>query len=319
MIQAVQPSVRLEPRMKLSVIVTTVGGRRHLQRCLDHLLLQLTPEIEVLVPYDSTLKEINPIHTNPSYNRITFVDMGEVATDSPPGTQSAAHEMYDRRTAAGIRAARGAIIALLQDYGAPAADWVQQVLSAHELPHGVIGGSVEHAGHGAWNWAVYFLDFGRYQKPIPEGPSAYLTDINVSYKRPVLESVRDLWEYRYKEVTVNWALSRRNIVLWQRPQIEVLQDRGTLTLKGLLVERYCWGRLFGSIRVHENNGWTRLLFVFLSPAIPLILIGRMSRKVFLGDRHKGALLRCFPHFIIITVAWSFGEFVGYVTGHESSR
>lgn len=317
--QVAEPSIRIEPGVKLSVIVTAVGGSRHLERCLDYLLPQLTPEVEVLVPHDSTLIEIVPICTNSIYGCITFVDMGEVATDSPSGTESAAHEMYDRRTAAGIRAARGTIIALLQDYGAPAADWVQQVLSAHELPHGVIGGSVEHAGQGPWNWAVYFLDFGRYQKPLPEGPSVYLTDINVSYKRPVLETVRDLWEYRYKEVTVNWALNRKNIVLWQRPQIEVLQDRGTLTLGGLLVERYCWGRLFGSIRVHENNGWTRLLFVVFSPAIPLILIGRISRKVFLGGRHKGALLQCLPHFVIITIAWCFGEFIGYLTGRESSR
>lgn len=245
---------RTERPVLLSIIVTAVGGGRHVERCLESLRPQIKPDVEVLVPYDATLMEFDSIRTNPRYAAVRFVNMGEVTTDAARGTESAAHEMYDRRTAAGIRAASGAVIALLQDYGAPAQDWVEQVLLAHKLPHGVIGGSVEHVGRAPWNWAVYFLDFGRFQKPLREGPAQYLTDINVSYKRHVLESVRHLWEYRYKEVTVNWELTRQNVSLWQRPQIEVLQDRGTLHLRELLVERYSWGRLFGSIRVHENGG-----------------------------------------------------------------
>ncbi len=303
---------------KLSVIITTVGGGRHLERCLDMLLPQMTAATEALVPHDSTL-DIDAIRANPKYERIRFVEMGQVATDSPTGTESAAHEMFDRRTAAGLRAAGGEILALLQDYGAPAPDWVEQVLLAHQMPYGVIGGSVEHAGTNAWNWAVFFLDFGRFQKPLREGPAVYLTDINVSYKRDVLESVRQLWEYRYKEVTVNWALSRQHVTLWQRPQIEVLQNRGQLRLRDLLVERYCWGRLFGSIRVHENSGWVRLLFILGGPLIPLVLIGRIGRKVILGGRHVEAFFRSFPHFVVITTAWCCGEFVGYLTGRESSR
>ena len=128
-----------------------------------------------------------------------------------------------------------------------------------------------------------------------------------------------MWEYRYKEVTVNWELGRRQVVLWQRPQIEVWQDRGPLKLSELLVERYCWGRLFGSIRVHENSGWVRLLFTLGSPAIPLVLMARIARKVLSGGRNIGAFLRSFPHFVIITTAWCFGEFVGYLTGRESAR
>ena len=96
--------------MRLSVIVTAVGGGQHLQRCLDHLLPQITSDVEVLVPHDSTLTDINPIRLDPRYDKIRFVDMRKVATDSPEGTETAAHEMYDRRTAAGIRASKGEIV-----------------------------------------------------------------------------------------------------------------------------------------------------------------------------------------------------------------
>ena len=133
----------------------------------------MTADVEALVPYDSTL-DIAAIRENPQYAGITFVEMGQVATDSPAGTESAAHEMYDRRTAAGLCAASGEILALLQDYGAPAPDWCEQVLLAHEMPHGVIGGSVEHAGQGPWNWAVYFLGLRPFSKALARGPVGLL-------------------------------------------------------------------------------------------------------------------------------------------------
>jgi hypothetical protein len=146
-----------------------------------------------------------------------------------------------------------------------------------------------------------------------------LTDVNVSYKRAALESVRSLWERRYNEVTVHWALSRRNVVLWQRPAIEVWQDRGQLRMRRLLMERYCWGRLFGSVRARESSGWNRLLFALGSPAIPWVLVARISRKVLRGRRHVGALLRCFPHLVLLATVWCCGEFVGNLTGSESAR
>jgi hypothetical protein len=62
-----------------------------------------------------------------------------------------------------------------------------------------------------------------------------------------------------------------------------------------------------------------LLFVLLGPAIPLVLIGRITRKVIRGRRHIGTLLGCFPQFVVITSAWCLGEFVGYLTGRESAR
>jgi hypothetical protein len=244
--------------------------------------------------------------------------MGVIKTDARPGTQGAAHEIYDRRAAKGLSVARGEILALLQDYGAPSPDWCDQVLEAHRLSYGVIGGAVEHTGRGLLNWAVYFLDFGRYQLPLEEGPTKYLTDVNVSYKRDVLESVRGLWTERYKEVTANWALAKKGVVLWQRPQIVVHQDRGKLQFSELLAERFCWGRLFGSIRTREVPFVVRMYYILVSPAIPLVLLARMARKVFSTGRNRRRFILCLLQVTVMTLSWSLGEFVGYTTGRESS-
>lgn len=302
----------------LSVIVTIVGGMPFLQRCLSRLIPQIEGRsIEVIVPYDSTASEIGKLKN--VFPQVLFADMGVVKTDMATGTQEAAHEMFDRRTAAGLEIARGEIIALLQDYGAPDPDWCEQLLAAHRLPYGIIGGAVEHEGKGVLNWAVYFLDFGRFQLPLHEGPCDYLTDVNVSYKRAALESVRGLWAGRYKEVTVNWALARQGLVLWQRPQIVVRQDRGVLSFRALLSERFSWGRLFGCIRTREISPLARFFYITLSPGIPVILLARVARKVFSTRRNRGRFLVSLPQLVVVTVFWCMGEFVGYLTGRESSN
>jgi hypothetical protein len=301
----------------LSVVITIVGGKIFLHRCLARLVAQLKGRpIEVIVPYDSTASGISELKNE--FSQVVFVDMGVVKTDARADTQEAAHEMFDRRTAAGLNAARGEILALLQDYGAPDPDWCDQVLEAHRLPYGVIGGAVEHEGRGNLNWAVYFLDFGRYQLPLREGPTDYLTDVNVSYKRAVLESVRPLWAERYKEVTVNWALARKGVVLWQRPQIVVRQDRGTLSFRPLVGERFSWGRLFGCIRTREISPMKRLLYILFSPGIPVVLLARTARKVFSTRQNCGKFVFSLPQLAAMTFFWCLGEFVGYVTGRESS-
>ena len=95
------------------------------------------------------------------------------------------HERYDRRRTAGIRESRGAIVAIVEDHGTPAADWPERVRDAHaRLPHAVIGGVVANGVAARPSTTrVWLCDFGRYAPPQEAGPRATLTDVNVSYKR----------------------------------------------------------------------------------------------------------------------------------------
>ena len=306
-----------EPEVLLSVVVTIVSGVVRLRRCLNHLLPQTRGSaIEVLVPYDSTVAGLEQLRQE--FPQVVFPDMGAVRTDARPGTQAVIHEIFDRRTAKGLKLARGKVVAMLHDYGIPDPDWCQQILEAHRLPHGVVGGAVEHVGNGGRSWAVHFLDFGRYQLPLREGPSNYVTDMNVSYKRAALEAVGALWAERYKEATVNWALSKRGVVLWLRPQMVVRQDWDRPSFAQLLIERYSWGRLFGGIRTRELSWLARLGYIIGSPGIPAVLLGRMLRKVWSGRRHRAVFLRSLPQSVALTLVWCLGEWMGYLTGGECS-
>ena len=307
-----------ENKIALSVVVRVVGGQSFVRRCLDRLLPQIKGRpIEVIVPYDSTVSELDQL--GPDYPEVIFVDMGVVETDAPSGSGAVTHELYDRRTARGLSEARGEILALLEDYGTPDPDWCDQILEAHRRSYGVVGGAVEQDGLGLLNWAVYFIDFGRYQLPLGEGPVDYLTDVNVSYKREALELVPELWAERYNEVTVHWALAKRRVVLWQQPRMVVRQDRGDLSFLDLLAERFWWGRLFGSVRAQEISYRSRLLYMVLSPTIPVALLSRMAGKVLGARRNRKRFLLAFPLIVALTVFWSLGELVGYVTGRDFSQ
>lgn len=305
-----------EQPIDLTVIVRVVGGASFVPPCLERLLPQLAGRrAEVVVPFDATIPAVGALQ--PRFPTVRFIDMGAVPTDARPGSTGVLHELYDRRASAGLCAARGEIVALIEDYGAPDPDWCAELLAAHRLlPHGVIGGAVEHAGRGPLNWAIYFLDFARYALPLSEGDVDYLTDVNVSYKRAALEAVRPLWTQRYNEVTVHWAMQRQGIVLWRRPQIVVREDRGVLTLSRSLVERFFWGRLFAARRTSELSPVARLSYIATSLAIPLLLIGRIARKVFATGRHRSHFLRALPQIAATAWSWCLGEFVGYLTARE---
>ena len=297
--------------VQLSIIVRVVGGGEFLKRCLDHLLLQNQDgSIEIIVPIDSSVSNSDRIQG--LFPQVSFIDTGEVKGVDlhNPGV---AHELYDYRTAAGLHAARGSILALIEDYGYPDDNWCTQIITAHLLPYGIIGGAVEQAASRLLNWAIYFLDFGRYQPPLKEGPTNYLTDVNISYKRYVLEAVRNLWVNSYNEVTVNWGLAHRGEVLWLRPQVRVKQDRGQLSFPKVVKERFYFGRLFASKRVREISSRSRLFYILISPMLPFVLIGRLINKVFSGGQNRGVFLLSLPYMFIISVVWGVGELAGYLT------
>jgi hypothetical protein len=299
----------------LSIVIRVVGGGAFLERCLLNLLPQTRDQnIEIIVPYDATIAEIKTLA--PRFPQVVFQEMRAVPSIAAvsPGAR---HHLYDRRSTAGFHAARGEIICQLEDYAIPNPDWCAQIIHAHrELEHAVIGGAVEHAGQGALNWALYFLDFGRYQLPLREGAVAFLTDVNVSYKRRALEMVREHWAERYNEVNVHWALLAKNVTLWQRPQIVVHEDRGTLSFTRALQERYEWGRVFGSMRAREVSLARRVFLIVASPLLPRVLVWRIAYRVMTTRRHRRAFLRALPFALLMAAAWSLGEAAAYLTGRE---
>ena len=52
----------------------------------------------------------------------------------------------------------------------------------------------------------------------------------------------------------------------------------------------------------------------MTPLLPFVLTARIVATVLRKRRSTHPLLRALPYIALLTTAWSWGEFVGYVTG-----
>ena len=80
-----------------------------------------------------------------------------------------------------------------------------------------------------------------------------MSDVNVTYKRAALEQTRHLWQERYQEPVVHWALTAAGETLYLSPELVVHHHLDAPRLGPLLPQRFAWGRLFGAIRARHSS------------------------------------------------------------------
>ena len=296
----------------LSIVVTLVDGGDVMRRFLDAVTNQQDPPpLDVVLPYDDSVAEVAELQKD--YPDVRFLPLGEIVPERHIVTAAGQHELYDRRRSAGLAAARGELVAILEDRGAPRADWARTVVRLHEHPYGVVGGAIECAPGDTLNWAFYVCDFSRYGLPFESGSVTWVSDVNVTYKRRVLEETRELWRERFSEPIVHWALLGRGETLYLSSEAVVEHRRPSTTLGVLVPERFHWGRLFGYIRAMHMGPGKRALYSLAGPFIPLVLLQRHGATQ-LRKGNFSRYLRAAPLAAILLVAWAAGEVWGTVTG-----
>jgi hypothetical protein len=293
-----------------------MGGREDLRGCLQQIVTQRGGDsIEIVVPCDETVRNVDELRT--SFPQVKFLDLGVVPTAAPPASAMARHERFEKCISAVLERASGSHVALLQDWSKPDRNWSSCLTDATRLPYAAVGGAIDHAGRGLLNWAVYFVDFGRYQPPLPGGPAPYASDMNIVYRLDDLEEVRQAWERQYNEALVNWSLRAKGKMLWLKPEMIVLHDRGRLSIRALIAERLSWGRVFGAARARALPAHRLLFYIVLSPLIPFVIVARAAAIVFQRGRNRVRFLQAFPLCLLLAVLWALGELAGYVTGRPA--
>jgi hypothetical protein len=270
----------------LSVVVAIVSDTTesrsdvsHLTGCLEALAQQIDPPVmEIIVPYHSGVEGIEELKLRDT--DVVLVPVDDLKTFTGQG---GSREHHDELRAHGLAAARGEIIALLEDVGRPNPSWCARVVEAHQQA----------------------------------GESLFVSDANVSYKGSALESVRPIWQRSFHEPEVNWALTSRGEKLALAPEVIVYQHRSNLRLGSALKERYIWGRSYAATR-SSLVGAKRLLYAVLTPVLPAILLFRITRNVTKKGRTTGAFIKALPLTALLTVIWSWGELIGYLTGSATN-
>lgn len=303
-------------RPELSLIVTVVDGGDTLERCLDALLGQENaPSMEVIVPYDDTIAEVGKLAAK--YPTFRFLGLGALS-DRPPANAFEQHNLFDRRRAEGLLLAKGDLVAMIEDRGWPMPNWARAMADAHaRFSDGVIGGAIESAAEGPSRWAVFFLDFGRYQAPFETPNPEFVSDTNICYKRAALDQVKDLWRDMYHESAVNWALRDRNAGLRLEAGPKTVQQRKVMGPLAMAMERVHWGRNFAQVRAHGVAPIGRLKWIASAPVLPTVLYVRHLRRQLRLGRHLPEFARATPMMLYLLGFWSLGELIGYVQAKRS--
>jgi hypothetical protein len=300
---------------ELSVVIAVVSDAKHLEGCLKALLNQTNSvSMEIIVPYVAGEVGIQALKSQ--FPGVLFLPV-----ESLPSTLSeskTSREHHDELRATGLAHAKGKILALVEDHGRVDKEWSLRMIEAHHASCAAVGGAIENEVNKPLNWSIYFCDFGRYQRPFPAGPSSFISDANSSYKRQALQRVREVWEKSFHETSVNSALMTGGETLWLSPEPVVYQHRENLSVSRALQERYVWGRSFAGTRARDMGLAKRCLYLILSPALTFLLVARKIRAILIKKRNAGAFLKAFPLTLLLLTFWSFGEFIGYLTGRPNA-
>jgi GT2 family glycosyltransferase len=302
----------------MSVVVGLISGKKDdLQRCLRALHKQtLRIPMDVIVPYDDPCAEVVTLAAE--FPGVKFVRADTL--DTRKARAGASREHHDTLRTIGLRAAAGDVVALTEDHAHAAHNWCEEMVAALERhpKAAAVGGAVDCDSDRLLNWAVWFCDFGRYQNPLPEGRSEFVSDSNVAYRRSALQSVEAVWRDDYHETAVHWAMVDAGFELCTTPRVIVWQARSDLALGSALRERFVWARSFAGTRARMVGSPMRWIYALLSPLLPLVMTWRLARTAFQRGRYKGRFVRALPLIVILQTVWGAGELVGYVTADPGS-
>jgi len=96
------------------------------------------------------------------------------------------------------------------------------------------------------------------------------------------------------------------------------QHRQGLRLKAVLEERFVWGRSYAATRASLTGAPQRVFWALFAPLLPGLIVARMALMVWKKRRTLAAFMKALPLTAILTLSWSWGEFVGYMSGRTSS-
>lgn len=299
--------------LKLTIIVTVVSGKDSMNNCLKALYPQVDfNNAEIIVPYDKWAENISELASE--FPKVQFHFMEDLGLAEDKEVASHEHRLYDRRRAIGLRLAGGKIIAMTEDHATPSSNWVEQILLAHNQPYQIIGGAIENGTDCPLNWAWYYCDFGRYGRPFPARKINYVSDVNVSYKKEALDSVREVWYEAYRETILHWTLQERGADLILNEDVVVYQQRPKISLLNAMRERIAWGRVFAETRVAVCSLSRRLVYAVGALLLPPLLLFRVFRNMSRQKRTFKQIIQTLPIAFLLLIGWSLGELFGYVSG-----
>lgn len=281
----------------LSVVIASVNGMPYLGRCLDA-LAERAPGAEVVVSDwtdEATRAEVR--ERWPSVKLLSF--------DEP--------KTIPELRAAGVFAATGPVVALIEDHCLVAPGWADRLEAAQADGREVAGGPIRNrATERIRDWAAFFCEYSAVMEPMPRGAVPGLPGMNVSYGPEALAAIDDLLREGRWETWLHPRLQERGFELWCEPDAVVEHDKD-FGLGEFLSQRYHYSRSYAGMR-NSDLGARRVLYALGTPLLVPLLYARMARNVFARGRARREFVLATPLVLLYVTIWALGEAVGYAVG-----
>ena len=298
-----QTSSSPSPRPDLSVVVVVGPLRERAAGCLASLLAQDTvARMEVLL---IDLRTDLPPVAGAEHCAVVTLPM-------PPDTSFA-----EARVTA-IRAARGAVVALVEEHSRALPGWAAAVLGAHADGWAAVASEMHVANPGIGAADINgVMNYGLFAPPLRRGEGTMAPPFHTSFSRAALVGLGDALESAaFSDICLWDEVRLRGGRLWQEPAARLAHINET-TLRAPLVADYHFHRFWvGYRKAHEGWSLARtlavLLFVPLYPAYYLWLYGKRLQE---RDPALARLLWRHPlHVYLRQLGPAVGQAVGLLFG-----
>lgn len=289
--------------VKLSVIIVSLYSHLSLRKCLDAILANDGRDnIEILVAHCSDEPIADLIDKYPNIRFIQFPQ--KVGIPFLAG--------------AGIKQAKGEIVALTDASSEVGPGWINAIFEAHQSQHLVIGGAVEvNKQMKPVDWAAYFCEYGQFMLPLKAGLADVLPGNNISFKRSVLERGTEYIEPEFWKTYWCEKLKDEGTDLIAEPAMLIYYSK-TFQIVPFFIRRFHHGRCFAGMRTSKSSAAKRMLYLGGSLILPFIFLYRTITTILAKKRFLNELVLSSPFIVLGIVFWSLGETCGYLAGKGKS-
>jgi hypothetical protein len=288
---------------EITVVVVVGNPRRRARRAVESILEQpLGGRLELLV-----VDMADPLRAEPF----------ELADDRVRTIKATPSATFGGARASAVRAARGRIVAFLEEHCIAMPGWAEALVQAHAGPWAAVGAEVHNGNPGVgWSDAIYLTGYSLWMPPAPPGQVRLTATHNTSYKKSLLLEFGDrLAELLTAEPLLQQDLLARGHRLYLEPQAKFRHLNETSLRSSAAL--YWWNRSLGRIRVANRHPGMpkRVAHLILVPVVPVLRLGRLI-AFFMRRRRRDiwTLLRQAPRIIVIDAVAATGLALGMLLG-----
>lgn len=211
----------------------------------------------------------------------------------------------------GIIAARGRRVALTTAQCIPASDWLQRSRNADIGRWAGIGGAIANDPNATLaNWAIFFLRYSAFAHEVKGGVTGEIAADNAIYDRAAVLACRDLLEEGFWEPNFHRRFHEAGRELWLDPGL-LVTHYGVASPRAFARQRLAHGYEYGLERGSRATSPVRLVLLFRSPVLPLLIVARVLRRMTARPAYRRHLLPSLPWLLVFACAWGLGEATGY--------